>query len=570
MKYDFAGWATKANMRCSDGLTIMNNAFADNDGETVPLVWNHEHSDSNNVLGHAMLQNRNGGVYAYCTFNKTPNGQNAKEMVKNGDITQLSIYANKLKKRNNCVMHGDIKEVSLVLAGANPGAHIEDVICHGNLLDDQGVIFTGEDFEEFEGDIDLYHADENNEEDDESQNGEETIADIYNSLTPKQKKVVEFMVGSALEDKNKDNMKGEGEEDMKHNAFDNQYNEEETVLSHSDMVAILDDAKRSGSLREAVLAHGIDNIDLLFPDYQNVDNKPTWITRDMGWVDRVMKGVHHTPFSRIKSMAADLTEDDARARGYIKGNLKKEQVFSLLKRTTDPQTIYKKQKIDRDDVIDITDFDVVSWIKEEMRFMLNEEIARAILIGDGRLSSSDDKIKEDHIRPIVNDAALYTIQKSYDVKGLTESARIKEFMKSAVKARKDYKGSGSPALYTTEDMLTDMLLLEDNQGKLLFDSVEKIKAYLRVSDIITVPPMENYTYEVDSKKCNLDGIIVNLNDYNVGADKGGAVSMFDDFDIDYNRQKYLIETRCSGALTKPYSAIAISHFNSTTTSNAGA
>lgn len=570
MKYDFAGWATKANMRCSDGLTIMNNAFADNDGETVPLVWNHEHSDSNNVLGHAMLQNRNGGVYAYCTFNKTPNGQNAKEMVKNGDITQLSIYANKLKKRNNCVMHGDIKEVSLVLAGANPGAHIEDVICHGNLLDDQGVIFTGEDFEEFEGDIDLYHADENNEEDDESQNGEETIADIYNTLTPKQKKVVEFMVGSALEDKNKDNMKGEGEEDMKHNAFDNQYKEEETVLSHSDMVAILDDAKRSGSLREAVLAHGIDNIDLLFPDYQNVDNKPTWITREMGWVDRVMKGVHHTPFSRIKSMAADLTEDDARARGYIKGNLKKEQVFSLLKRTTDPQTIYKKQKIDRDDAVDITDFDVVAWIKEEMRFMLNEEIARAILIGDGRLSSSDDKIKEDHIRPIVNDAALYTIQKSYDVKGLTDSARVKEFMKSAVKARKDYKGSGSPALYTTEDMLTDMLLLEDNQGRLLFDSVEKIKAYLRVSDIITVPPMENYTYEVDSKKCNLDGIIVNLNDYNVGADKGGAVSMFDDFDIDYNRQKYLIETRCSGALTKPYSAIAISHFNSTTTSNAGA
>ena len=556
MKYDFAGWATKANMRCSDGLTIMNNAFADNDGETVPLVWNHEHSDSNNVLGHAMLQNRNGGVYAYCTFNKTPNGQNAKEMVKNGDITQLSIYANKLKKRNNCVMHGDIKEVSLVLAGANPGAHIEDVICHGDILDDQGVIFTGEDFEEFEGDIDLYHADENDNQDD-----EETIADVYNSLTPK--KVVEFMVGSALEDKNKDNMKGEGEEDMKHNAFNNQNNQEEEVLSHSDMVAILDDAKRSGSLREAVLAHGINNIDMLFPDYQNVDNKPTWITREMGWVDRVMKGVHHTPFSRIKSMAADLTEEDARARGYMKGNLKKEQVFSLLKRTTDPQTIYKKQKIDRDDAVDITDFDVVAWIKEEMRFMLNEEIARAILIGDGRLSSSDDKIKEDHIRPIVNDAVLYTIQKSYDVKGLTESARIKEFMKSAVKARKDYKGSGSPALFTTEDMLTDMLLLEDNQGRLLFDSVEKIKAYLRVSDIITVPPMENYEYEVDHKQCNLDGIIVNLNDYNVGADKGGAVSMFDDFDIDYNRQKYLIETRCSGALTKPYSAIAISHFNST-------
>ena len=559
MKYDFAGWATKANMRCSDGLTIMDNAFADNDGETVPLVWNHEHSDSNNVLGHAMLQNRNGGVYAYCTFNKTPNGQNAKEMVKNGDITQLSIYANKLKKRNNCVMHGDIKEVSLVLAGANPGAHIEDVICHGDILDDQGVIFTGEDFEEYEGDIDLYHADG---ESDEGQSGEETIADVYNSLTPKQKKVVEFMVGSALEDKNKDNMKGEGEEDMKHNAFDNQYNEEETVLSHSDMVAILDDAKRSGSLREAVLAHGIDNIDLLFPDYQNVDNKPTWITREMGWVDRVMKGVHHTPFSRIKSMAADLTEDDARARGYIKGNLKKEQVFSLLKRTTDPQTIYKKQKIDRDDAVDITDFDVVAWIKEEMRFMLNEEIARAILIGDGRLASSDDKIKEDHIRPIVNDAALYTIQKSYDVKDLTDSTRIKEFMRSAVKARKDYKGSGSPTLYTTEDMLTDMLLLEDNQGRLLFDSVEKIKAYLRVSDIVTVPPMENYSYELDHKKCKLDGIIVNLNDYNVGADKGGAVSMFDDFDIDYNRQKYLIETRCSGALTKPYSAIAISHFNS--------
>ena len=552
MKYDFAGWATKANMRCSDGLTIMNNAFADNDGETVPLVWNHEHSDSSNVLGHAMLQNRNGGVYAYCTFNKTPNGQNAKEMVKNGDITQLSIYANKLKKRNNCVMHGDIKEVSLVLAGANPGAHIEDVICHGDIMEDQGVIFTGEDFEEYEGDIELYHAEED-------QNEEETIADVYNSLTPKQKKVVEFMIGSALED---NNMKGEGENDMKQNAFSNKNNQEEEVLSHSEMTAILDDAKRSGSLREAVLAHGINNIDLLFPDYQNVDNKPTWITREMGWVDRVMKSVHHTPFSRIKSMAADLTEDDARARGYMKGNLKKEQVFSLLKRTTDPQTIYKKQKIDRDDAVDITDFDVVAWIKEEMRFMLNEEIARAILIGDGRLASSDDKIKEDHIRPIVNDAPLYTIQKSYDVKDLTDSVRIKEFMRSAVKARKDYKGSGSPTLYTTEDMLTDMLLLEDNQGRLLFDSVEKIKAYLRVSDIITVPPMENFTYEVDRKKCNLDGIIVNLNDYNVGADKGGAVSMFDDFDIDYNRQKYLIETRCSGALTKPYSAIAISHYNS--------
>ena len=552
MKYDFAGWATKANMRCSDGLTIMNNAFADNDGETVPLVWNHEHSDSNNVLGHAMLQNRNGGVYAYCTFNKTPNGQNAKEMVKNGDITQLSIYANKLKKRNNCVMHGDIKEVSLVLAGANPGAHIEDVICHGDIMEDQGVIFTGEDFEEYEGDVELQHADEN-------QNEEETIADVYNSLTPKQKKVVEFMIGSALED---NNMKGEGENDMKQNAFSNKNNQEEEVLSHSEMTAILDDAKRSGSLRESVLAHGITNIDLLFPDYQNVDNKPTWITREMGWVDKVMKSVHHTPFSRIKSMAADLTEDDARARGYMKGNLKKEQVFSLLKRTTDPQTIYKKQKIDRDDAVDITDFDVVAWIKEEMRFMLNEEIARAILIGDGRLASSDDKIKEDHIRPIVNDAALYTIQKSYDVKDLTDSVRIKEFMRSAVKARKDYKGSGSPTLYTTEDMLTDMLLLEDNQGRLLFDSVEKIKAYLRVSDIVTVPPMENYSYEVDHKKCNLDGIIVNLNDYNVGADKGGAVSMFDDFDIDYNRQKYLIETRCSGALTKPYSAIAISHYNS--------
>ena len=552
MKYDFAGWATKANMRCSDGLTIMNNAFADNDGETVPLVWNHEHSDSNNVLGHAMLQNRNGGVYAYCTFNKTPNGQNAKEMVKNGDITQLSIYANKLKKRNNCVMHGDIKEVSLVLAGANPGAHIEDVICHGDIMEDQGVIFTGEDFEEYEGDIELHHAEED-------QNEEETIAEVYNSLTPKQKKVVEFMIGSALED---NNMKGEGENDMKQNAFSNKNNKEEEVLSHSEMTAILDDAKRSGSLRESVLAHGITNIDLLFPDYQNVDNKPTWITREMGWVDRVMKSVHHTPFSRIKSMAADLTEDDARARGYMKGNLKKEQVFSLLKRTTDPQTIYKKQKIDRDDAVDITDFDVVAWIKEEMRFMLNEEIARAILIGDGRLASSDDKIKEDHIRPIVNDAALYTIQKSYDVKDLTDSVRIKEFMRSAVKARKDYKGSGSPTLYTTEDMLTDMLLLEDNQGRLLFDSVEKIKAYLRVSDIVTVPPMENYSYEVDHKKCNLDGIIVNLNDYNVGADKGGAVSMFDDFDIDYNRQKYLIETRCSGALTKPYSAISISHYNS--------
>ena len=380
-------------------------------------------------------------------------------------------------------------------------------------------------------------------------------------MTDEQKEAVHILVGAAIE-----NEKNGGDENMKHNAFDvNTQNEE--VLSHSDMENIIKDAKNhGGSLKESFLAHaesyGIENIDYLFPDARNVEAQPRFISREMGWVDKVMKGVHHTPFSRVKSTFANITEEDARAKGYMKGKLKKEEVFSLLKRSTTPTTIYKKQKLDRDDVIDITDFDVVAWIKGEMRMMLNEEIARAILVGDGRLASSDDHINDQNVRPIWTDAELYSIKCRYDIKGKTDDEQTKSFMKSIIRSRKNYKGTGSPALYCTEDKLTDMLLLEDTQGHVLYDSIEKLKNYLRVSDIITVPVMEGLTREESGVTYTLDGIVVNLNDYNVGADKGGAVNMFDDFDIDYNQMKYLIETRCSGALTVPYAAIVVEHYTS--------
>ena len=575
-KFDFSGWATKANLKCSDGRVIMPDAFKHNDGQTVPLVWNHQHNDPNEVLGHALLENRKEGVYAYCSFNDTESGQTAKLLVKHGDVTGLSIYANQLKQHMENVQHGNIREVSLVLASANPGAFIDSIMMHGEESDEEAVIYTGEP-------ISLYHAEEAKKEEPEmeitdqklshAEETEETVADVFDSLSEKQKNVVYAIIGQALEDAGVEDEETEGgNDDMKHNVFDRDEQQKGNVLSHSDMKTILTDAKRYGTLSESFknyteslmhaasteteyspgeATYGIDGADdWLFPEARLLNNPPDFIKREMGWVQRVMRGVHHTPFSRIKSMFADITEEDARAKGYIKGKLKKEEVFTLLKRTTVPTTIYKKQKMDRDDIIDITDFDVVAWLKSEMRMMLDEEIARAILVGDGRLSSSDDKINEMNIRPIAKDEDLYTIKATVNVAAdATDDQKAKAFIRTVVKSRKDYRGSGNPVMFTTEDMLTDLLLMEDNMGRMIYDSVDKLKAVLRVSDIITVPVMEGL---------DVAAIIVNLNDYNVGADKGGAVNMFDDFDIDYNQQKYLIETRCSGALIKPYSAIAVS------------
>jgi HK97 family phage prohead protease len=557
-KFDFSGWATRNNLKCSDGRTIMKDAFKHNDGKTVPLVWNHQHNDPLNVLGHALLENREEGVYAYCKFNETESGKNAKLLVEHGDVSALSIYANQLKQNGSHVIHGAIREVSLVLAGANPGAFIDAVIRHGETSDEEAIIYTGKN-------ISLYHSDEKKEDKpvDEKKNTEETVADVFETLTEKQKTVVYAMIGQALEervsedDDDDDDSKG-GNKSMKHNVFDTEEVFDTDVLSHSDVEAIFSDVKRYGSLRDAVLAHGIENIDYLFPDARNVTDTPQFIQREMGWVQKVMKSVHHTPFSRIKSVFADITEEDARAKGYLKGNLKKDEVFSLLKRTTTPTTIYKKQKLDRDDVVDIVDFDVVAWLKSEMRLMLDEEIARAALVGDGRLSSSDDKINEQNIRPIWTDADLYTIKAPVTVKATaTADEKAKAFIRAAIKSRKNYKGSGEPTLYTTEDVLTDCLLMEDTTGRIIYDSVTKLATALRVKEIVTVPVMENLSRVNNGATYNLMGIIVNLSDYNIGADKGGAVNMFDDFDIDYNAQKYLIETRCSGALIKPYSAIAL-------------
>jgi len=580
-KFDFSGWATRNDLMCSDGRIIHKDAFKENDGETVPLVWNHQHNDPLNVLGHALLENRDEGVYAYCVFNSTEAGSNAKLLVEHGDVSALSIYANQLKQQGPTVLHGAIREVSLVLAGANPGAFIDSVIRHGEVADEEAIIYTGED-------ISLYHAEEQDDKsldkkdeakEDEPKNEkkehEETVADVFDTLTEKQKTVVYAMVGQALEENeeteetektektekteenNKDNSKG-GNKVMKHNVFDQEDTTQSNVLSHSDMEAIFADAKRYGSLKDSALAHGITNIDYLFPDATAVNDTPQFIQRDMGWVNKVMASVHHTPFSRIKSILADITAEDARAKGYIKGNQKLDEVFSLLKRTTTPTTIYKKQKLDRDDVIDITDFDVVAWLKSEMRMMLDEEIARAALVGDGRLSSSDDKINEQNIRPIWKDDDLYTIKTPVTVSSsATSDEKAKEFIRSAIKSRKNYKGSGEPTLYTTEDILTDCLLLEDTTGRVIYDSVAKLATALRVKEIVTVPVMEGLTRTDGTTTKTLLGIIVNLADYNIGADKGGAVNMFDDFDIDYNAQKYLIETRCSGALIKPYSAIAL-------------
>lgn len=557
-KYDFSGWATKNNLRCSDGRTILRDAFKHNDGQTVPLVWNHQHNDPLNVLGHALLENRDSGVYAYCTFNDTEAGKNAKTLVQHGDVTALSIYANQLKQKGGNVEHGMIREVSLVLAGANPGAFIDSILSHGESSDEEGVIYTGES-------LVLSHADEDTPEKEEEKEvkdeKEKTVQDVIDSMTEEQRNVLYALVGQALEgeEDEKTNKENEGDDKMKHNVFDNEnVKGNNDVLSHAETEAILRDAKRYGSLKESCLQHGITNIDAagyLFPEHQTLNKEPEFVGRDMGWVGKVMSSVHRTPFSRIKSLQADIREDEARALGYIKGKQKKDEVFTLLKRTTDPQTVYKKQKLHRDDVIDITDFDVVAFVKKEMRMMLEEEIARAVLIGDGRLSSSDDKISENHIRSIANDDQLYAIHHAVTPDADTPEAKAKAMIREALRARKDYKGSGEPTLFCSESVLTEMLLLEDANGRVIYESVAKLATAMRVKEIITVPVMEGAKNKDKTK--DIFGIIVNLRDYNIGADKGGAVSMFDDFDIDYNAQKYLIETRCSGALIKPFSAIVL-------------
>ena len=570
--FDFSGWATRNDIKCSDGRTIRKDAFKHCDGQTVPLVWNHNHTDADNVLGKALLENRNEGVYAYCSFNGTENGKNAKELVKHGDIVSLSIYANQLKQNGGDVIHGAIKEVSLVLAGANPGAKIENVMAHGELDEESATIWNG--VTEFNYDVDvdvdsILHADapkaEAEKEKSPEEGKEETVADVYNTLTDKQKMVVNALIGAALEEKAQNNNQEEDEK-MKHNAFE-QTNEIETnVLSHSDLVDVIADAKKTGSLKDAYIAkcnekevdlqHSINNLDVLFPEAKVINNTPVTINDDTDWVAKVMGGVHHTPFSRVKMMAFDITGEEARARGYIKGNKKEEEVIGALRRETSPQTVYKLQKLDRDDIVDVTDFDVVAYIKNEMRGKLDEEIARAILIGDGRSSASKDKINPLHIRPILGDDPTYVISKQLKRDASAdEYAFAKQFIKTVIKSRKEYKGKGNPTLFCTEDLLTDMLLIEDANQRVIYDTMDKLKTVLRVVDIVAVSCFENQIRKVGEQNLKLMAILVNLSDYNVGADKGGAVSMFDDFDINFNKYEYLIETRCSGAMVQPYGAV---------------
>ena len=627
--YDFAGWATKANLLCSDGRVIRKDAFMHNDGKKVPLVWNHMHNKPEEVLGHALLENREEGVYAYCYFNDTDSAQSAKLCVQHGDINQLSIYANKLKHQGSNVIHGEIREVSLVLAGANPGAFIESVIMHGDDSCEEGNIFTGEDLDYV---APLVHADESEKGDNEvaeeakkpetKDESEETVMDVFNTLNEKQKKAVYVLIGQAIEDASKKEVKhsddepeseeeidhadeegddetvedvfntlsdkqknavyvliGEaleekegavehsegGDDDMKTNVFDQETNVQGgDVLSHSEIQAIWDDAKRLGSLKESVLQHGIEDLDIMFPDNKAVENVPGFIKRNDDWVAKVLQGVHHGPFARIKTVFADITGEQARAKGYTKGKLKIEEVFKLLKRVTNPTTVYKKQKLDRDDIIDTTTFDIIPWLKGELRMMLEEELARAFLIGDGRdpVEDADDKIDEECIRPIWKMEELFTVKAAVELKG-TETAeeKAKAFITACIKSRKNYQGSGNPTMFMPEDLLTDCLLIEDTNGRVIYDTVEKLAARLRVKEIVSVPVMENQTRTDDDKTYLLGGIYVNLKDYNVGTDKGGAVTMFDDFDIDYNQYKYLMETRCSGSLVKPHSAVAIEFVN---------
>ena len=640
--FDFCGWATVNDVKCSDGRTIRKNAFADNDGEEVPMVWQHLHNDPENVLGHALLENHDEGVYCYCWFNNNPKAQAAKEAVGNDDIKALSIYANQLVQRGNDVVHGQIREVSLVMTGANKGARIENLnFAHSDgsydADDEEALIYTDEqdiclyhndghdpaedayeddesafEYDDDADDVDEEDVDEYDDIEEDEEDGNMDVQEILDGMTDEQLEVVnalyeqgqidalqevvdeveddydeddEDYADDELEDEIVDEDEEYEDEDeydevahsmyggygsMKRNVFENET--EPTVgntLSHAETEAIFTDAKRSGSLKEAFLAHaddlgvenityGVGNIDYLFPDYKNTSATPEFVKRDQNWVTDVMNAVHHSPFTRIKTIVADITPDEARALGYIKGNRKKEEVFTLLKRTTDPQTIYKKQKLDRDDVVDITDFDVVAWIKGEMRLMLDEEIARAILIGDGRATDSPDHIKQQHVRSIWQDDDLYTVK--VPVTEVQGESFAKTVIKTIIRNRKNYKGSGNPVFFTTEEYLTEMLLIEDGMGHFMYKTLNELATQLRVSKIITVPVMENAGVRTDARTStsyDLIGLIVNLNDYNVGADKGGSVNMFDDFDIDYNQQKYLIETRISGALVKPFSALAI-------------
>lgn len=562
--YDFCGWATRSNMLCSDGLIIHEGAFKHNDGKVVPLVWNHCHDDPLNVLGNARLEHRDGGTFAYCSFNDTDSGKAAKVIVEHGDVVSLSICANRLQKHGNCVMHGEIREVSLVLAGANPGALIDSVMAHGDNWD--GIIATpGEENPLKLNEDTIEHRDQGGNNMDGQQNKDKTVKDVIDSMTEEQRNVMYGIIGTIMD--YDDEIDDEEGEDMKHNVFESGdtmlqgdiLKDDGTVMTHSEMQEFFRDGKRLGSLKQSAIEHGIEQIGELFPyvkdDGRSVTPTPQFIMRDQGWVGKVMSRVHRTPFSRIKSLFADITADEARAKGYIKGKLKKEEVFTLLKRSTAPTTVYKKQKIDRDDMVDITDFNVVAWIKGEMRMMLDEEFARAFLIGDGRLGDDDDKIKEDCIRPIWTDHELYTIKTVIEVAPTaTNTEKAKKFIQAIVKARKNYKGSGNPDLFCSEDVLTDCLLMEDLNGRLIYESVDKLARVMRVNEIIPVPVMDGLKSEDGNE---LLGIAVNLNDYNVGADKGGEVNLFDDFDIDYNAYKYLIEARCSGALIRPYSAIAV-------------
>ena len=585
MDYDFSGWATRNNIRCSDGRTIMKDAFKQNDGQKVPLVWNHQHDDPNEVLGHAVLENREDGVYAYCKFNDTESGQQAKALVKNGDVDKLSIYANKLKSQMNNVIHGCIREVSLVLAGANPGAYIDSVVIHGEDADaeEEAIIYTDEDISLF-----IEHSDDNNDESEEKPNKEdkkeemdqeekkpednakeETVEEVFDTLSDKQKDAVYTIIGQALEDagvsddEDEEEEDEEGENNMKHNVFNNEENDE--VLMHSEILSdALADAKRYGSLRDSVLEHAainnITDIDKLFPDATALNKEPIMIEKDQSWVAKVMNDVKHTPFSRVKATFGRLTEPQARAKGYIKGNKKLDIQMAALNRVTTPTTVYIKNEIDRDDVVDITDFDVVAWQKKEMRKQLDKELARAFLLGDGRDVSDQSKINEANIIPVIKDVSTFTINYTitegtdYNQTGNSQSENdsfTKGIVRAALRARKEYKGSGKPTFYTTEDYLTDLLLIEDQNGRAIYDSAEKLATAMRVKEIVTIPEMEGEAY------ANIVGVIVNMNDYTAGADKGGSVNMFDDFDIDYNLMKYLMETRCSGALTVPYSAIVL-------------
>ncbi|MGL0832933.1 phage major capsid family protein [Faecalibacterium duncaniae] len=584
--YDCSGWATKANVRCYDGLVIAQDAFKECSGKVVPMVYNHDHANVDNVIGHCLLENRPGGVYCYAKFNDTDTGKTARQCVESGDLSAFSIFANGLKKVGSTVKHGFIREVSLVLAGCNPGALIDEVVKHSANEDYEG----GEAFIYNEDGLSLTHGmdpegnpledlthsadsgdavtddkvtqEEAKMADEKNMNKEETVEDVFNTLTEKQKNVVYAIIGSVMPSEKDDD--GEEDDTVKQNVFDKDTNA--TVLKHSieEINNVVKTAKSHGTMKAAFedagmdsdeLAHSIDNIDWLFPEDHLLDTTPRIIDKPDDWVSVVMGAVHHIPFSRFKSMFADLTEEDARAKGYIKGNFKKEEVFGLLRRSTSPTTVYKKQKLDRDDVIDITSFDVVAWLKQEMRLKLNRELALAYLLGDGRLAASEDKIDENCIRPVFNDSDLFTIKVQCKTTGLTTvEDKYKALIKQILRSRKEYRGSGTPTLFTTEDALTEMLLLEDGIGHPLYADEAALARKLRVKNIVTIPEMEG---RKGAKGGDLVCLIVNLADYTVGADKGGAVSMFDDFDIDFNAQKYLIETRCSGALTTPFSAMAV-------------